>query len=135
VTTVDAAIHFQDLCEMLRSLLPAGVALTPKCSGSIAGDCVESLTLIANELVTNAAKHAFAGGDAGEIVVGYREEGAGWRLWVHDNGRGLPVNDDAIATQSFGRQLIATLVSRINAEITYASDGGTKVDVFCGVTS
>jgi hypothetical protein len=26
----------------------------------------------------------------GEIVVGYREEGAGWRLWVHDNGHGLP---------------------------------------------
>jgi two-component sensor histidine kinase len=68
-------------------------------------------------------------------VVGYREEGAGWRLCVHDNGGGLPFDDNAIATHSFGRQLIATLVSRINAEITYTSDGGTKVDVFCGVTS
>ena len=135
VTKVDAAAHFQDLCEMLRSLLPPGVALTAKCSGSIAGDCVESLTLIANELVTNAAKHAFAGRDTGEIVVSYREEGAGWRLCVHDNGGGLPFDDNAIATHSFGRQLIATLVSRINAEITYTSDGGTKVDVFCGVTS
>ena len=40
VTQVDAASHFQDLCEMLRSLLPAGVALTPRCSGSIPGDYV-----------------------------------------------------------------------------------------------
>jgi two-component system, sensor histidine kinase PdtaS len=135
VTEVDAPLHFQELCEMLRSLLPPGVTLTPRCSGSIPGDCVESLTLICNELVTNAAKYAFAGRDSGEIVVGYRQEGAGWRLWVHDNGRGLPPNDNPAATSSFGRQLIATLVARINAQITYTCDAGTKVDVFCGVTT
>jgi two-component sensor histidine kinase len=135
VTKVEAAPHFQDLCEMLRSLLPAGVALSPKCSGSIPGDCVESLTLIANELVTNAAKYAFAGRDEGEIVLGYRQEGAGWRLWVHDNGRGLPPEHDKQSGKSFGQQLVATLVSRVNAEIAYVSDRGTKVDVFCGVTT
>jgi len=70
VAKVDAASHFEELCGMLRSLLPAGVVLTPKCSGWILGDCVESLTLIANELVTNAAKYAFAGRDKGEIVLG-----------------------------------------------------------------
>jgi two-component sensor histidine kinase len=135
VTRVEAASHFQDLCEMLRSLLPAGVSLTPRCSGSIPGDSVESLTLIANELVTNAAKYAFAGRDAGEIVMGYRQEGAGWRLWVHDNGCGLPPDHDSRVGKSFGRQLLATLVSRVNAEVTYASDGGTQVDVFSGVTA
>ena len=133
VTKVDATPHFQELCEMLRSLLPAGVALIPRCSGSIAGDCIESLTLIANELVTNAAKYAFAGRDKGEIVLGYRQEGAGWRLWVHDDGHGLPPDHDSSAGKSFGRLLLATLASRVNAEITYASQGGTKVDVFCGV--
>jgi two-component sensor histidine kinase len=135
VTKVEAAPHFQDLCEMLRSLLPAGVALSPKCSGSIPGDCVESLTLIANELVTNAAKYAFAGRDEGEIVLGYCQEGAGWRLWVHDNGRGLPPDHDNQPGKSFGQQLVATLVSRVNAEIAYVSDRGTKVDVSCGVTT
>jgi two-component sensor histidine kinase len=69
---VDAAPYFQDLCAMFRSLPPAGIALTPRCSGSIPSDCVESLTLLANELVTNAAKYAFAGRDSGEIVLGYR---------------------------------------------------------------
>jgi two-component sensor histidine kinase len=135
VMKVDAASHFQDLCEMLRSLLPAGVTLSPRCSGTIAGDCVESLTLIANELVTNAAKYAFSGRDAGEIVVGYREEGAGWRLWVHDNGCGSSADRENIPGKSFGRQLIATLVARLNAEIAYSSDQGTKVDVICGVTN
>ena len=132
---VDAASHYQDLCEMLRSLLPSGVVLLSRCSGSIAGDCVESLTLITNELVTNAAKYAFLGRDTGQIVVGYREEGAGWRLWVHDNGRGMPFDRGGITQESFGRQLITSLVARINAEIMYSSDQGTKVDVICGVTT
>ena len=133
VAKVDAASHFEELCGMLRSLLPSGVVLTPKCSGWILGDCVESLTLIANELVTNAAKYAFAGRDKGEIVLGYRQDGAGWRLWVHDNGHGMPPEPESRSAKSFGKQLVATLVSRVNAEIAYASDRGTKVDVSCGV--
>ena len=133
VAKVDAASHFEELCGMLRSLLPGGVVLTPKCSGWILGDCVESLTLIANELVTNAAKYAFAGRDKGEIVLGYRQDGAGWRLWVHDTGHGMPPEPESRSAKSFGKQLVATLVSRVNAEIAYASDRGTKVDVSCGV--
>jgi two-component sensor histidine kinase len=133
VAKVDAASHFEELCGMLRSLLPAGVVLTPKCSGWILGDCVESLTLVANELVTNAAKYAFAGRDEGVIVLGYRQDGAGWRLWVHDNGYGMQREPENRSAKSFGKQLVATLVSRVNAEIAYASDRGTKVDVSCGV--
>jgi two-component sensor histidine kinase len=134
VTQVEAAPHFQELSEMLRSLLPAGISLTSKCSGTIAGDCVESLTLIANELVTNAAKYAFTGRDAGEIVLGYRQKGAGWHLWVQDNGRGLPPQHDNRSSSSFGHQLLLTLASRVNAEVKYSSDEGTRVDVVCGVS-
>jgi two-component system, sensor histidine kinase PdtaS len=133
VTKVEAAAHFQDLCEMLRSLLPPGIGLMTKCSGTIAGDSVESLTLIANELVTNAAKYAFRGRDSGEIVLGYKQEGAGWRLWVHDNGQGLPPDHDNPASKSFGHQLLLTLAARVSAEIRYSSNGGTRADVVCGV--
>jgi two-component sensor histidine kinase len=133
VTHVEARPHFQDLCNMLLSLLPPGVALTSKCSGTIGGDAVESLTLIANELVTNAAKYAFSDHDGGEIVLGYRQEGAGWRLWVHDNGRGLPTDHGNPASNSFGHQLLLTLAARVNAEIRYSSDGGTRADVICGI--
>lgn len=135
VSNVDAGPHFQDLCQMLRSMLSAGVSLNSKCSGSIAGDCVEALTLIANELVTNSAKYAFEGRDAGEIELGYRQEGAGWRLWVYDNGRGLPPEHDPREGKSFGHLLLLTLASRVNAQIAYKSEAGTKVDVVCGVTT
>jgi two-component sensor histidine kinase len=119
---------------MFRSLLPAGVSLRSDCSGSIAGDHVEALTLIANELVTNAAKYAFQERDSGEIALSYREEGAGWRLSVHDNGRGLPPGHDNGGRKSFGHQLVATLVARVNAQISYVSKDGTQVDVTSGVT-
>lgn len=135
VTTVEAAPHFQELCAMLRSLLPAGVSLTSRCSGLIAADCVESLTLIANELVTNAAKYAFIDRDGGEVVLGYRQEGAGWRLWVHDDGAGFSPDTTIPAGGSFGHRLIFALASRVNAEVVYRRDGGTKVDVVCGITS
>lgn len=75
ISSVSAASHFQELCDMLRTLLPPGVTLVSRCSGSTPGDSVESLTLIANELITNAAKHAFKGRPSGEITLGYREEG------------------------------------------------------------
>jgi len=134
VTAVDAAPHFQEICHMLRSLLPQGVTLTPKCSGTIPGDAVESLTLIANELVTNAAKHAFAERDGGKVELGFRQEGAGWRLWVYDNGRGLPADAAQERGGSFGRQLLTTLAARLNAEVRSVTDGGTKVEVFSGLT-
>lgn len=134
ISSVSAASLFQELCDMLRTLLPPGVTLVSRCSGSIPGDSVESLTLIANELITNAAKHAFKGRPSGEITLGYREEGAGWRLCVHDNGAGLAPAPSA-AAPAFGRQLIETLAARLNAEVRQVSDGGTKVDVVFGIVA
>jgi two-component sensor histidine kinase len=132
VTVVSAASHFQDLCDMLRSLLPAGVTLMAKCSGAIAADNVEPLTLIANELITNAAKHAFVGRVSGEIILGYQEEGAGWRLWVHDNGVGR--SSAALSTStSFGNQLIEILAAQLNAELVYVLEGGMKAEVVYGL--
>jgi two-component sensor histidine kinase len=126
---VAAEPHFRDLGEMLRSLLPPGVGLTITCSGTIWGDCVEALTLITNELVTNAAKYAFAGRETGEISIGYREEGAGWRMWVSDNGTGFTAST---ASSSFGQQMIAAMATRLHAEIAYSVDNGTRVEVVCG---
>ena len=131
-TRMDAATHFKELGDLLRSLLPPGVSLTTKCSGSIEGDCLEALTLMTNELVTNAAKHAFNGRDSGEIEILYRDEGPGWRLRVSDNGNGQ-ASDAAARSGSFGHQLLATLAARVNAEISVKTDDGTTVEIFSGV--
>jgi two-component sensor histidine kinase len=133
VREIDAASHFRDLCEMLRSLLPTGIELITSCTGTIAGDNVESLTLITNELVTNAAKYAFPGRTTGRVVVGYRQEGAGWRLWVRDDGEGMSESSAQRVGGSFGQQLLGILASRVNAEVKVSTGRGTSVEVFCGV--
>jgi two-component sensor histidine kinase len=135
VTKVDAEAHFQELCAMLSSMLSPGISLTTCCTGWITSDYVEALTLIANELITNAAKHAFVGRRHGQIVLRYREEGAGWRLSVEDNGAGAPTCADTRGANSFGRQLIETLAMRLNAQITRTYMAGTRVEVYSGLSS
>jgi two-component system, sensor histidine kinase PdtaS len=134
VNRIDAAPHFRDLCDMLQTLLPAGIKLTSLCTGMIGGDDIESLTLITNELVTNAAKYAFVGRGSGRIQVGYRQEGAGWRLWVQDDGRGLPADYESRDAGSFGRQLIAILAERVHAEVRVVSGEGTTVTISSGLS-
>jgi two-component system, sensor histidine kinase PdtaS len=133
VREIDAAAHFRDLCGMLRSLLPSGIELTSSCTGMIASDNVEALTLVTNELVTNAAKYAFSERSTGRVVVGYRQEGAGWRLWVQDDGQGLPADFEHRGGGSFGQQLIGILASRVGAEVTVSGEGGTTVHLSSGV--
>ena len=130
VTEIDAATHFGDLCQMLRSLLPQHVSLSSECSGMIYGDSAEALTLMANELVTNAAKHAFVGREKGQIVIGYCQNGIGWKFHVRDNGCGvLPDGDDK--EPSFGWQLVDALALRLNAQVFRHADEGTRIEVVC----
>jgi two-component sensor histidine kinase len=90
--------------------------------------------LITNELVTNAAKYAFSGRASGTVEVGYREEGAAWRLWVSDDGAGLPSGYEEGENKSFGTQLVSILATRLNAHTAIKSDGGTKIEIFSGST-
>jgi two-component system, sensor histidine kinase PdtaS len=129
-TRIDAQSHFQELAGMLRSLLPPGITLLTECSGEILADCIESITLIANELVTNAAKYAFGGRERGRVVLGYQQQGPGWRLWVEDNGLGK-LSDTSKA--SFGSRLVYTLAARVNAQVYREFTGGTRVEIACGV--
>jgi two-component sensor histidine kinase len=130
---IDARSHFEELAEMLRSVVPPGVRILTDCSGALPGDCVESLTLITNELVTNSAKYAFEGRDEGEILIGFRQEGPGWRFWVHDDGIGAS-QADGMKT-SFGTQMINALVSRINAYMYRTTTRGTCVEISFGVAN
>jgi two-component sensor histidine kinase len=128
---IDALAHFRELAQMLRSLVPTHVAIRVDCSGSILPDCIEALTLITNELVTNAAKYAFQGRESGEIVIGFRQEGPGWRLWVQDDGRGI--SDDVTQKPSFGTEIILALAARVHAHLHRTTDHGTRVELTCGV--
>ena len=115
-----------DLGEVLRtlrdSLKPDGgnqpeivVEAAPGCT--IAPGKATPLALIANELVTNALKHAFEPGQHGRVTMGcVRDPGGGIVLTVTDNGKGLPPGFD-LAGAGFGLRLVLTLVRQIGGRV------------------
>jgi len=67
------------------------------------------LGLVANELVTNAFKHAFPGGRRGLIKVRLIRAGSTLEFSVSDDGAGLPPGLDPREARSLGLQLVRGL--------------------------
>jgi two-component sensor histidine kinase len=84
------------------------------------------ISLIANELLTNALKHAFPPGVEGVVSLTATSEGGTLRMTVSDGGAGLPVSP---IQPGLGSTVIASLARQIAATIETSSPagGGTAV--------
>jgi len=83
------------------------------------------LSLIINELLSNALKHAFPGNRSGEIHIRLQdEEGGPFSLTVSDDGVGFP-DIDIDSPDSLGLRLVSTLVSQLGAQIRVDRTSGT----------
>jgi two-component sensor histidine kinase len=88
------------------------------------------LMLVANELLTNAFKHAFVTPQAGdELTVRLLLEDNNVIFELIDNGVGVPVG--AADKDSLGMVIIATLTNQLNADLTLENQptGGTVARV------
>jgi two-component sensor histidine kinase len=125
--------YLEDLCATLSDalLLRGGVRL--ECGADAAPiqrDHAVSIGLVVNELVTNAAKHAFEGREGGMIAVSWkrRPEG-GWRLTVADDGVGMPPGAKPARKDSgLGQRLIEAFAHQAGGTVNTVSDQtGTRV--------
>lgn len=83
------------------------------------------LALILNELVTNAAKHAFLHRRSGLLQVHFGVEDAGLLLAVQDDGPGLPGDFNAAQHANVGMQVVNTLVqSELKGRISLSNSQG-----------
>ena len=83
--------------------------------------------LILNELVSNALKHAFPDGQAGEIRVELQaDHDRQLILKVGDNGVGFSGDLDWRTTTPLGLQLVHTLVGQLEGSVEMHSNGGTE---------
>jgi two-component sensor histidine kinase len=130
---VNVSEYLRDLCNTLSDalLLRGGVTLTCDADAArIPRDHAVSIGLVVNELVTNAAKHAFAGRETGTIRVSWKHlpEG-GWRLTVADDGVGLPPGSRAKRKDGgLGQRLIEAFAKQAGGTLTTESDAnGTRV--------
>jgi two-component system, sensor histidine kinase PdtaS len=86
------------------------------------------LALIVNELVVNAAVHAFPDGRAGQVRIALRGSGDGLaEVVVTDDGVGLPeAPDSPTAEGRLGLHLVPRLAKQAQAALKLDSDGGTR---------
>ncbi len=88
--TIRLGAHLRELCQQIRRGL-AGEDVLLDCDFAdmtARADMAIHLSIIVNELVTNALKHAFDE-KGGQIRVRCAPEGAGLQLEIADNGSGL----------------------------------------------
>jgi two-component sensor histidine kinase len=85
--------------------------------------------LIVNELVSNAFKHAFPAGRAGEVVVALESRDDQHVLTVRDTGVGLPPHTDPQSADSLGLRLVGLLAKQIGGMLHLASEGGTTARI------
>lgn len=86
--------------------------------------------LIINELVSNSLKHAFPGGQGGQILVVIKSDSDHQiTLVIKDDGIGLPPAVNFQETESLGLQLVNSLVNQLNGSIELSSEQGTQFTI------
>jgi len=93
-------------------------------------DTVIPLGLIANELVSNALKHAFENVKNGVLRVKLSEKDGQLIFNVKDNGNGYDENLVAEGKKSFGQKLIKSLSDKLEADVQVTTTTGTDVTLF-----
>ncbi len=131
--TVEIRDYLMDLCAALAEslFLQGGITLTcDSDEAAVPRDRAVSIGLVVNELVTNAAKHAFPGRDLGTIAVTLRTQAkGGWRVTVADDGVGMP-KDAALPEKGngLGARLVEAFARQAGGTLSTDSDRtGTRV--------
>jgi len=87
------------------------------------------VSLIVNEAVCNAYKHAFENKNSGSIEVGIIKENEAYILTIIDDGVGLPQGFDIKLLKSIGFDLIQGLARQLKGTLTVNSTGGTEIKI------
>ena len=125
---VRAGHHLGELCgEIRQGLSRPGISIECQFDdielGSEQTTCV---SILVNELVTNALKHAFPGDRHGIIRIALRRSSAGLLLTIEDDGVGMDAAARGKGT-GLGRRLVETFVKQLRAKHEVTSDDkGTR---------
>ena len=104
--------------------------LVQAAAGMVESSEAVSLGLVTTELVINALKHAFPSGHAGQILVRYDVDGAGWRLSVSDNGTGWRDDRHERIGAGLGTSIVEALANQLDARAdTSTGPQGTTVSI------
>lgn len=103
---IQCVVEADDVCLVIGQAIPFG--------------------LIINELVTNAAKHAFKERPSGTISVAIHGVDGRLQARVSDDGVGLPPDFDPASTSTLGMQLVVQLTRQLRGELIHGDSQGTS---------
>jgi two-component sensor histidine kinase len=104
------------VCGTLRQTLPPGADLICQPThGLLATDIAMPLSLIVNELITNAVKH-FAADSGNRIILSLTQQDGHYRLCVEDSGEGFDL--PTVRKASSGLQLVLGLARQIQGTVS-----------------
>jgi PAS domain S-box-containing protein len=134
LSEIDLADYLSVLADNLSEIILRSNAVLERRMTSITvnPDIALPIGLIANELLTNAAKYAFPGGDErkpGRIEMSLSERTGAMELRIADNGVGLPEDFDPENTPTLGMSLVRNLTLQIGGTVRYGRGEGLAVTV------
>jgi two-component sensor histidine kinase len=124
--------YLKDVCaDAMRASSHCQLDYTADSSVRVDADRAIPIALIANELITNAAKHASPeGSPPGRVSVRLSEMAdARLLLSVSDNGPGLPADFDMAKSKGLGMRVVAALTKQLGGNISHhsGSDGANFI--------
>jgi two-component sensor histidine kinase len=119
IETVDLGTYIEHICQDLDSAVAhRNIAVDAQHGIIVETDRAISLALVANELITNAAKYAYHGRPDGKVHVRVRQANDGnVELSVRDEGDGLPQGFDIRKAKGLGMRIINALSQQLHARI------------------
>ena len=93
-------------------------------------DMIQTLGLLVTELITNAVKHAFPGGQAGAVRVAlHQDNNHELLLEVGDNGVGYTQGERSATDESIGQIIISAMVEQLDGRMERYTDNGTTIRI------
>lgn len=125
--TVEVAPYLNRLVSNVAAGYGGGIRITSDIAPiSLSGDRALQLGLLANEIVSNAFKHAFRDGRSGHLDVSLTRESDDLLLTIKDDGGGF---DPATVPQNMGSRLIEGFAQTLGGTLTIDGNNGTTVRV------
>lgn len=126
---LELGAYVSDVCQDLNEAVPGceiEVAVEPGIT--ITTDRAVPIALVANELITNAAKYAYQGSQGGTIWVRVGRGGDDTiELSVRDGGQGLPADFDLGSAPGLGMRIVSAFSRQLNATVDVRRlDPGTE---------
>jgi two-component sensor histidine kinase len=129
VTVLDLGDYLRDVCGDLNlSASRCSVEVTADDGVRLSTDRAIPLALIATELITNAAKYAYAGQETGTVrIVVARRGNEHIAMRVSDDGVGLPAGFNPQQSKGFGMRIVRAFADQLGAQVsTIARERGAE---------